>query len=1663
MPTDTARSQPELEELAWAIEFSQGEFALLLAHCNYRHWRDRIIQQLQVSCSADIQVVEVAASTRHLYRTLSDRLGDCQPQALMVTGLDALNDLDAVLIAANQVREEFPKSFQFPLVLWINDVVQATLMKRAPDLESWATTTEFAIAPGELVPFIQQTAREAYQQILETGAIRLVGNVSANPESAQQRRSELQAARKDLQAYEIPLTPDLEADLEFLLGIESETLSDAARQHYERSLQCLQQLHAGSENFQGRRDDEGKGDEEDDEGGNRQLLGNSQPTTPLSPSPSSSPSSPSPITSYPTPLISLKQACLLYRLGVWWRTRAIAQQANAETAYLQARTYFQQCLDCFEQSQRPDLVARFITALGDVLQYLDQWDELELLAQRALDLQALDSDPLRTARICGFLAKVARSRRDWPTAERHLHQALAELDRADPAAATTDLTQQRDPLEWVRAFNRSWYLFTLAKTQQDQGDDEASLQNLEIALTQTKPHYEPRLYLRILDELRNAHFRRRDYLKAYEFKQENRSIAQQFNILAFIGAGRLKPEQQAQLEGSAASVSLEPTLRSRIATEIVAAGRQADVEHLVERIGRTDFKVTVLYGFSGVGKSSLLNAGLVPTLKQRSIGPCECLPVAVRNYRDWQREVVRCLAAALAEKGIVFTPPDAEEDVEAAIVAELRQLESRNLRPVLLFDQLEELFFLYRRAPERNAFFLFLGECLKILPLKVVLSIRRDQLYRLLGRPGLDSISNDILSKQVLYKISNFSDADARRIIQQLTDRVNFHLEPALVDAVAADLSGGYGKVRPIELQIVGAQLQAENITTLAQYQALGEKPKRELVRRYLEIAIADCGPENESAASFILYLLTDAAKIRPLKTRAEIEAELRVLAPDLKVRTEQLELVLTIFVKAGLAFQLQDARGDRYQLVHDYLAAFIRKQQEPKIDTLIRELNAEREQRQQLEMSLEEMQAERDRIQQDIQRAKQQLQAAEAARQDAQIAADLERAGVTALRQFEFSQLEALLTATKAGLQLKSLVADGKSIGQYSLTPLRALQQILERIQEKNCLNGHQRWIGGLCFSPDGQILVSGSSDGKVIVWDLQGHQLRSFLAHSDAIYQIQFSPNCQIIATSGRDCTVKLWDLQGNQLLNLAENQGDPVSDISFSPTDKIFATSLRKGEISLWDYSGQSFGILGICSGGIRGIAFSPDGQFLAAACTNGFGQLWDLQGNQLATFPHDDQVLDIAFSPNGQLLATSSYDGIAKLWDLEGKLLAVFRGHQSVIRRLTFSPDGNHLITISGDTSVRIWDLTGNQLVKLSGHQDHLNGLSFSPDGKYLATSSNDRTIRLWDLQSNQPIICCGHQGVVNDVRFSPDGQRLATASRDCTGRLWDLYGNQLLKIQEHDARVWSINFSPDGQHLATASTDRTVKLWDAQGNCLREFTGYDRWVSSVCFSPDSELLAAASGDGTAKLWTLDGQQITLLQGHEAEIWSIAFSPDGQFLATASADTTVRLWDLAGQHLLACSNTQTRINSVSFSPDGQSLASAASDGTVTLWDLQGNQLLKFVGHQGVVWSVCFSPDGQTLATASSDRTARLWDLEGNQLAEYQGHEGVVWSACFSPDGKTLATASADGTARLWRIESLDRLLTRACDWLQDYLTTNPYVAERDRNLCNTLISARTQTTS
>ncbi|MEV3986229.1 AAA family ATPase [Nonomuraea sp. NPDC049758] len=458
-------------------------------------------------------------------------------------------------------------------------------------------------------------------------------------------------------------------------------------------------------------------------------------------------------------------------------------------------------------------------------------------------------------------------------------------------------------------------------------------------------------------------------------------------------------------------------------------------------------------------------------------------------------------------------------------------------------------------------------------------------------------------------------------------------------------------------------------------------------------------------------------------------------------------------------------------------------------------------------------------------------------------------------------------------------------------------------------------------------------------------------------------------------------------------------------------------------------------------VSSVAFSPDGKRLASASADATVRIWDTAtGRQIGTplTGHRGEVYTVAFSPDGKRLASASGDKTVRVWDAASgrQIGAPLIGHTSKVFSVAFSPDGTRLASASADATVRIWDAaTGRQIgTPLTGHTGEVYTVAFSPDGTRLASAGGDKTVRIWDAATGRQIgpSLTGHTLWVFSVAFSPDGTRLASAG-DRAVRMWDaVTGRQIgAPLTGHTSGVFSVAFSPDGKRLASAG-DRAVRVWDAAtGRQIgAPLTGHTKVVESVAFSPDGTRLATAGDDKTVRMWdAATGRQIgSPLTGHTDGVHSVAFSPDGTRLASAGGqgDKMVRIWDAAtGRQIGSPLTGHTDIVlSVAFDPDGKRLASGGyRDETVRIWDTAtGRQIgAPLTGHTGPVYSVAFSPDGTRLASAGGyrDETVRIWDAAtGRQIGSpLTGHTDIVSSVAFDPDGKRLASAGDDKTIRVW----------------------------------------------
>jgi WD40 repeat protein len=524
----------------------------------------------------------------------------------------------------------------------------------------------------------------------------------------------------------------------------------------------------------------------------------------------------------------------------------------------------------------------------------------------------------------------------------------------------------------------------------------------------------------------------------------------------------------------------------------------------------------------------------------------------------------------------------------------------------------------------------------------------------------------------------------------------------------------------------------------------------------------------------------------------------------------------------------------------------------------------------------------------------------------------------------------------------------------------------------------GHVGPLWAVDISPDGNWLaaagydqVSEESAAKrpqhdILLWDLRRNAAPIVLqGHTDTIQCVAFSPDSQMLVSGSNDETVRQWELSGLSSAPKPTTLAKALRGVmwvAFRPDGKELAVASDMPKVTLLDlaHPGAPSRELAGKELGMGGVDYSPDGRFLAAGSGDRQLRIWDLadaSAEPRVLGPMAETVWSVAYCNPNQIAITCPEPNVY-VWDLAVAPSSPqqLTGHSDLIRSLAVNHAGTFLASAGKDLQIRLWPLPqapGSEPRALRGPTDLIASVAFSPDDSLLAAASWEGKVWLWrPTDSSEPIKeFSGHTDIVRSVAFSPDGHTLASSSDDGTIRIWKLTRPDLAPVvlSRPGESLMCVTFSPDGKTIAAGCSDARVWLWDAQQAATaapRMLRGAQDSVLCIAFSSNGRWLAAGGFDRTIRLWDLAQPETEplALRSHSREVFTVAFSPDNTMLASCSRDHLVLLWNLAepGSEPEVLDGKERAVMALAFTPDGHQLASAGVDGTIRLWPVSALDL-------------------------------------------------------------------------------------------------------------------------
>jgi WD40 repeat protein len=994
-------------------------------------------------------------------------------------------------------------------------------------------------------------------------------------------------------------------------------------------------------------------------------------------------------------------------------------------------------------------------------------------------------------------------------------------------------------------------------------------------------------------------------------------------------------------------------------------------------------RVTVLYGPSGVGKSSVLRAGVAYRLRREQ-------QAGVIVFSSWAGDPTRGLIDAAGGQG----------DSMADALADAADREGGDLYVIL--DQFEECF-LYHR--DGGGFAQELAQVLRRggLRVNVLVGIREDALARLDVLKA--SIPNLLSNRLRLERLDRLAGAAATNgpiarynELAAPEERVEIEaqLEQAVLDEVTAGRvelgasgrgiavgSGDENRVEAPYLQLVLARLweveheRGSRTLRLATLRELGGAAQ--IVQDHLERAMAELSArEKGAAAEMYNFLVTPSG--------SKIAHGVRDLAGYAQVDEVEAEEVLRRLTAERIvrASSENGPSTTRYEIFHDVLAdAVIAWRNRYVAEHALRE--AERRRRRALLVAAAALAGlllvagiavlalvERGHSRTDARRARAAALASEAAiqlRVDPQRSLRLAR---DAARVDPGTQQETVLRSALVAARLRAVLPAGSPVH-----------------------------VAG--FSPDGSRFAAGTRGGQVRIYDARTLSLQGSVEQGGPVTAAEFGPDGSSLLSAGRDGSARLWRASDRtELRSFAA--GGPVRFAFLAAQGRTAVTLTARGLVRVWrtrdGHLVHSFRTRRIALP--RRAAIDPSGSRLVAAGLDRRAFVYALpSGRLLQTLRQRGFVTSLAFSPNGQSILTAGYEGRARLWNARrGRLLRELRGpDRSALGQAVFSRDGTHVVA-----------------------------------------AGNDGTVRVWESRTGDPIgIAVGHAYQVTHVAFDPTGNSVASGSSDGSARVWSREGRLLSLLSGHGGAITALVFSPDGKTLLTASDDGDVRIWNPSADPELEVIARIPHPK-VLVADGSRDVAVVNGTTSMRVFRVDGKGLrrpVILRGGTVPPPKKALSPDGRIQAIGRADGTVDLLDpRTGRRVRRIPAHTMAVTSVAFSPDGKRLVTASLDKDVRIWSVRtGKELHLLRWHFGPVAAASFSADGRWVLTAGPGTAGLGSAATGERIVFLRGHTRPLVGAVFTGrDGRTIVTAAKDGTIRSWRcglcggVDELISLATR-----------------------------------
>ena len=571
-----------------------------------------------------------------------------------------------------------------------------------------------------------------------------------------------------------------------------------------------------------------------------------------------------------------------------------------------------------------------------------------------------------------------------------------------------------------------------------------------------------------------------------------------------------------------------------------------------------------------------------------------------------------------------------------------------------------------------------------------------------------------------------------------------------------------------------------------------------------------------------------------------------------------------------------------------------------------------------------------------------------------------------------------------------------------------------------------HTGQVECLCWAYDGAILVTGSKDNSIRLWNSASKYefLEVLVGHKAPVLCLDFNADTNMLGSSGRDSMIKVWDLT-----SIAP---DVRSERKRDPSIKCQLMNSMDGH-----------------RGDVCTLTWTNGGRSLLSGARDNTIKLWDCEVYKelreiTSAQAHNADIRRISYvsTKDGSLvLLTAALDGCIKSW----KLADIDAAHglmtdAQINDERELAEQAALAAIMQGEGGSDIFSeavVTDQMMQTFQAHDNNVWDMRIRPQTAkngdlVIATASSFNEIKFWRVQHAAGTVAggdvlynfgrpvqdyVGHGGPVTSTALFANDTKMVSASEDYNIYVYDTHSTKVVCKWNYNGSVYRIAVDPKEKYVYAGGTDYTIAGYSLEYpyNKVCELEGHSGTVVSLAITTKGDLMASAGHDFNVNLWNIlerypggEGELLTLqpfaqVVAHLGHVVDLQFALGKPYLASCSNDHQVKCWKVNGKKLNEDWSTgvddqeahSTVVASICWGRNETSdvVYSGGWDGEVKAWR-DGKCLATLSAHKKRVYEVMCNEGGDLLLSAGADLRVYIWDAKGpyNCLSVYAPEEQV-----------------------------------------------------------------------